>query len=99
MDLKSVWLNRLEAMAEKNDAVAHVLNKYKHKYGNDFAMVSIKEIIALVCVCLVIAYVLPTGLQALGAINTTGMSAGEIALIGAFGIIIVLVIFAKIADF
>lgn len=84
-----------------------VFEKFKSTYNavkeirkikNDNAMVSVKEIIGLVVVCLVIAYVLPSGLQALGAINTTGMSAGEISLLGAFGIIIVIVIFSKLTE-
>lgn len=96
MDVKSMAEAKLRNLAQNGNKPAMQIIA---KYDNDFGMVSIKEIIGLVCVCLVIAYVLPTGLQALGAINTSGMSAGEIALIGAFGIIIVLVIFAKIADF
>lgn len=82
---------------EKFKAVYTAEKKRKYQM-NDNAMVSTKEIIALVIVCLVIAYVLPTGLQALGAINTTGMSAGEAALLEAFGIIIVIAIFAKLTE-
>ena len=85
----------LQSLREKYPSVDAYLKK---KHYNDGAMVSTHEIVSLVVVCLVIAYVLPTGLQALGAINTTGMNAGEVALIGAFGIIIVIAIFAKLTE-
>jgi hypothetical protein len=95
MGIRKKFINQIKGLMEKNSAVDFYIKK---KYDNDLAMVSVKEIIGIVIVCLVIAYVLPTGLVALGAINTTGMSAGEIALLGAFGIIIVIIIFAKLTE-
>lgn len=64
---------------------------------NEQASITIGKIVALVCSCLVIAYVLPVGLSALGSMNTSGMNDGEIALISALGIIIVLVVFSMVA--
>ena len=66
------------------------------KFINDGGAITVGKIVSLVIVCIVIAYILPIGLTALGAINTTGMSEGEQALLGVIGIIIVLVIFVAI---
>ena len=67
------------------------------KFLNDGGSITVGKIIGLVIICMVIAYVLPTALSALGGMNTTGMTDGEIALLQAIGIIVVLVIFAAIA--
>jgi hypothetical protein len=88
---------RTKTLEKLSPKVKPLYLKKEAEYLNDGGTITVGKIIGLVVVCIVIAYVLPTALVALGAINTSGMTDGEVALLGSIGIIIVLVIFAAIA--
>lgn len=93
--LKEKKVAELRKLAENgNPAAMRIVNKY----NNDFAMVSLKEVIALVLICIVIGYVFPIGLVALTSMNTTGLDAGTMGLLAAFPIIIVIIVFIKITE-
>ena len=86
-----------ETLAKCSPKVVALYHQKKAKFLNDGGSLTVGKVIMLVVICIVIAYVFPTALVALGAINTTGMSEGEIALLSSIGIIVTLVIFAAIA--
>lgn len=87
----------LKKLKEKYAFAKAIFHSTKPRVANDDGSITVGKIVGLVVICFVIAYVLPSALQALGGMNTTGMSSGEIALIQAVGIIVVLVIFGAIA--
>jgi len=65
---------------------------------NEKAMMGVKETIGLVIGVLVIAYVLPSALQALAGANTTGLPASEVALFGVIGLVIIAIVIMKVAE-